>query len=40
MRLPRVERFFERCLMLPMNTFISDDDVTYIAQTIRSYYRA
>ena len=28
-RLPNTERFFERCIMLPMNVFISDDDVDY-----------
>lgn len=39
-KLPKVERFFERCIMLPMNTFISDDDVAYICEKIRSFYRA
>jgi dTDP-4-amino-4,6-dideoxygalactose transaminase len=36
--IPGVERFFERCLMLPMNTFISDADVAYVADVVRSYY--
>lgn len=39
-RLPRVERFFERCLMLPMNMFISDDDVHYNCDKIRKFYRS
>ncbi|MHB9111372.1 MAG: DegT/DnrJ/EryC1/StrS family aminotransferase [Thermoleophilia bacterium] len=38
-RLPKVERFFERCLMLPMNMFISDDDVHYNCDKIREFYR-
>ena len=38
--LPRVERFFERCIMLPMNTFISDDDVDYICESVRSFYNS
>ena len=37
-RIPGVERFFEHCLMLPMNTFISDDDVAYVADVVRSHY--
>ncbi len=38
-KLPRVERFFERCIMLPMNTFICDDDVHYICDRIEAFYR-
>jgi dTDP-4-amino-4,6-dideoxygalactose transaminase len=38
-RLPKVENFFKRCLMLPMNMFISDDDVNYVCETIRTFYR-
>ncbi|NDC82838.1 DegT/DnrJ/EryC1/StrS family aminotransferase [bacterium] len=37
-KLPKVERFFERCIMLPMNMFISDADVQYIAHSIRNFY--
>lgn len=36
--LPRVEKFFTECLMLPMNMFISDDDVEYICESIHSFY--
>lgn len=39
-RLPEVETFFERCLMLPMNTFISDQDVEYVSKTIHAFYRS
>ena len=37
-RLPKVEEFFEKCLMLPMNMFISDRDVEYVASSIRNFY--
>ncbi len=39
-RLPKVERFFERCIMLPMNMFLSDDDVDYVCDSVRHFYRA
>ena len=38
-KLPKVERFFEQCIMLPMNMFISDEDVSYVCEKIRSFYR-
>jgi dTDP-4-amino-4,6-dideoxygalactose transaminase len=37
-RLPRTERFFERCFLLPMNQFMSDADVLYVCDTVRSFY--
>ncbi|MGE0002055.1 MAG: DegT/DnrJ/EryC1/StrS family aminotransferase [Fimbriimonadaceae bacterium] len=37
--LPRTERFFERCLMLPVNLFVSDDDVAYVIEQVRGFYR-
>lgn len=37
--LPATERFFTRCLMLPMNMMVSVDDVGYIADVIRTFYR-
>ena len=37
-KLPKVERFFERCIMLPMNMFISDDDVEYVCNSIKGFY--
>lgn len=40
LRLPSVERFFERCLMLPINMFVTDDDVHYVADKVISFYRS
>ena len=40
MKLPKVESFFERCIMLPMNNFISDEDVYFICNKIKSFYRS
>lgn len=37
-KLPKTEQFFKDCIMLPMNVFISDEDVRYIAKTIRDFY--
>ncbi len=37
--LPKVERFFQRCMMLPMNMFIDDDDVSYVCGKVREFYR-
>jgi dTDP-4-amino-4,6-dideoxygalactose transaminase len=37
-RLPFVEQYFKRCLLLPMNTFLSNQDVEYICTTIKSFY--
>ena len=38
-RLPKTEKFFERCIMLPMNIFISDADINYICDSITEFYR-
>ncbi len=37
-KLPNTEKFFDRCIMLPMNIFISNDDVEYICDSVRSFY--
>ena len=37
-KLPKTEKFFERCIMLPMNIFISNEDVDYICEVIKSFY--
>ena len=37
--LPNTEKFFKRCIMLPMNVFISNEDVEYICETIRNFYK-
>lgn len=35
---PYTEKMFKRCLMLPMNTSLTDDDVAYVCDTIRHFY--
>lgn len=37
-RLPGTDRLFERCFLLPMNTSLTDDEVSYIGDTIREFY--
>ena len=37
-KLPKTEKFFNECIMLPMNIFISDEDVEYICETVKSFY--
>jgi dTDP-4-amino-4,6-dideoxygalactose transaminase len=37
-RLPRVERFFEHCLMLPMRPDLSDDDAHFVCDQICAFY--
>jgi dTDP-4-amino-4,6-dideoxygalactose transaminase len=36
--LPVTERFFTRCLMLPMNMMVSQDDAAYVAAVVRNFY--
>ncbi len=36
--IPGVEKFFERCLMLPMNVTLSDEDVAYIIASVKEFY--
>lgn len=36
--LPATDRFFTRCIMLPMNMMVSTDDAEHIGATIRSFY--
>lgn len=38
-KLPVTDHMTSRFLMLPMNMFISDEDVAYIGQKIREFYR-
>ena len=38
-KLPKTERFFERCLMLPINMFVSYEDIYYVCETIKNFYR-
>ena len=37
--LPKTDNFFKNCLMLPMNIFINNDDVFYICDQIKKFYR-
>ncbi|MFH1263142.1 MAG: DegT/DnrJ/EryC1/StrS family aminotransferase [Pseudomonadota bacterium] len=37
--LPYTEKMFKRCLMLPMNNSLVDDDVKYVCDRICEYYR-
>ena len=36
---PNTEKFFNKCIMLPMNVFISDDDVNYVCDKVEEFYR-
>lgn len=36
--LPNTERMFQRCLMIPMNLTVSNDDARYVAGAIREFY--
>lgn len=36
--LPNTERLFTRCLMLPMNMMLTDEDVEYICNAIQAFY--
>ncbi len=36
--LPYTEKMFTRCLMLPMNTSLSNEDVEYVCDQIRRFY--
>jgi dTDP-4-amino-4,6-dideoxygalactose transaminase len=37
--LPFTERLFERMLMLPMNMSLTDEDVRYVCEAIKEFYR-
>jgi dTDP-4-amino-4,6-dideoxygalactose transaminase len=36
--LPRTDRLFTRCFMLPMNTSLTNDEVDYICDSIRKFH--
>ena len=38
--LGRTDWFFERCLMLPMNMALTDDDVNYVVDQVIGFYKA
>ncbi|MCE9559699.1 MAG: DegT/DnrJ/EryC1/StrS family aminotransferase [Armatimonadetes bacterium] len=37
-KLPKTEKFFTRCLMIPMNMTITDEEVGYVTGKIREFY--
>ena len=37
-KLPATEKFYARCLMLPMNTSLTDEDVDYVCKAVRDFY--
>ena len=38
-QLPRTDLYFQKTIMLPMNMFISDTDVHYVAESIANFYQ-
>ena len=36
--LPVTDAFFKRCMMLPMNSAVTDEEVYYIVRTVRAFY--
>jgi dTDP-4-amino-4,6-dideoxygalactose transaminase len=38
--LPNTDRFFDRCLMVPIHMALSDDKIDYVIDGIRSFYKA
>lgn len=37
--LPNTDRFFSRCIMLPLNMSLTDDDVDYVCEMVLEFYR-
>jgi len=37
--LPNTDKYFEKCLLLPINLFLTDSDVEYVAETIKKFYK-
>lgn len=37
--LPATEKFFKECIMLPMNTALSNDQVTRVCEAVRRFYQ-
>jgi dTDP-4-amino-4,6-dideoxygalactose transaminase len=38
-RLPKTDEFFKRCIMLPLNMSMTDDDLDYVCDRILEFYR-
>lgn len=39
MSLPFTENFFEGCFMIPLNTSLTDEDVLYVCEKIKEFYK-
>ncbi len=39
-KLPKTDEVFKRCLMLPLNMSVSNEDIEYVSDTVRKFYRA
>ncbi len=39
-KLPQTDDFFKRCLMLPLNMSITDDDLHYVCDRVLEFYRS
>jgi len=37
--LPRTDRFFERCLLLPLHHMLTDKEADYVIRQVRAFYR-
>ena len=37
--LTKVEQFFKKCIMIPIWDYLTDEEISYIADTIISFYR-
>ena len=37
--LPNTENFFQKCLMLPVNMFVSNADIDYVCEQIHKFYK-
>ncbi len=37
--LPIADKFFEECMLLPMNTYLSNDHIDYVCESIHNFYR-
>jgi len=38
--LPYTEKMYEKCLMLPMNTSLKDEEIIYVCQQIKIFYES
>lgn len=36
-KLPKTDRFFQRCLLLPMNHMLRNEEVDYIIDNVRAF---